>query len=68
MFKLIQYQVTLSDGRGHTYANTKLVAGDDTMAKQIAIEWASQSGNRREGAWLVLNTGGRVITLKPGEF
>jgi hypothetical protein len=68
MFKLIQYQVALSDGRGHTYANAKLVAADDTMAKQIATEWASQLGNRREGAWLVLNTGGRVITLKPGEF
>jgi hypothetical protein len=69
MFKLIQYHATLSDGGTRTDASTKIVASDDSQAKQIALEWVSQLDQRCKGAYLLLTTGNRNVTaLGPGEF
>jgi hypothetical protein len=68
MDTLIEYQVTLTDGGAKTYANTVILAKDDGDAREKAKQWVASLDTRWEGAWLVLNTGGRGITLKPGEF
>ena len=41
---------------------------DDLDARGRAKGWASSLETHWEDAWLILNIGGRGITLKPGEF
>jgi hypothetical protein len=69
MFKLVQYHATLSDGGAGIYATTKIVASDDSQAKQIALDWAFELKQQWKGAYLLLTTGDRNVTaLGPGDF
>jgi hypothetical protein len=68
MDKLLEYQVTLTDGGAETYANGVILAKDDADAREKAKDWVGSLETRWDGAWLILNIGGRGITLKPGDF
>jgi hypothetical protein len=62
------YEVVLTDGGPRTYANTKVLAVDDADAVAKARDWAAALESRWDDAWLILNIGSRLITLKPGDF
>jgi hypothetical protein len=64
----LEYQVALTDGGANTYASTSILAKDDSDAKIRAKHWVASLDTRWDDAWLVLNVGGRGITLKPGDF
>jgi len=68
MDKLLEYQVTLTDGGAKTYANAVILAKDDGDARGKAKNWMASLETRWDGAWLILNIGSRGIKLKPGVF